>query len=58
MWSVTRECELRREEQFLAGFRGVRAECLFKPKEPETKDRKSEDVVKSAEQATMLMLVY
>jgi hypothetical protein len=37
---------------------GIQAEVSAELKEPMTKERKSEDVVKSAEQAAVLVLVY
>ena len=47
--------------QRLASLVGALAEnvnCAAKLKESNTKDRKFEDVVKSVEQATVLVLVY
>ncbi len=45
------ECELRGEAQFPAGLFGIGAGSSAKLKEPLTKERKFEEVVKSAEQA-------
>ena len=46
------------KSSFLLGFRESVPEVSAKLKEPETKERKFEDVVKSAEQAAVLVLVY
>ena len=43
---------------FLLGFLESVPEVAAKFKEPETRGRKFEDVVKSAEQAAVLVLVY
>ena len=43
---------------FLLSFLESVPEVAAKLKEPNTKDRKFEDVVKDAEQATVLVLVY
>ncbi len=55
---VAGECKLRGEEQFPAGFLESVPEVSAKLKEPATKERKFEDVVKSEEQAAVLVLVY
>ena len=46
------------KSSFLLSFLESVPEVSAKLKEPETKDRKFEDVVKSAEQAAVLVLVY
>jgi S1-C subfamily serine protease len=46
------------KSSFLLGFLESVPEVAAKLKEPGTKDSKLEDVVKSAEQATVLALVY
>ncbi|MCX6900407.1 MAG: tetratricopeptide repeat-containing serine protease family protein [Verrucomicrobia bacterium] len=46
------------KSSFLLGFLESVPEVAAKLKEPETKERKFEDVVKSAEQAAVLVLVY
>ena len=46
------------KSSFLPGFLESVPEVAAKLKEPNTKDRKFEDVVKDAEQAAMLVLVY
>ena len=46
------------KSSFLLGFLESVPEVAAKLKEPETKERRFEDVVKSAEQATVLVLVY
>jgi S1-C subfamily serine protease len=46
------------KSSFLLGFLESVPEVSAKLKEPNTKDRKFEDVVKSAEQAAVLVLVY
>ena len=46
------------KSSFLLGFLESVPEASAKSKEPETKERKFEDVVKSAEQAAVLVLVY
>jgi len=46
------------EEQLPAGFPGIRAGRVTKLKEPRTAERKFEEVVKDAEQAAVLVLVY
>jgi S1-C subfamily serine protease len=46
------------KSSFLLGFLESVPEVSAKLKEPETKERKFEDVVKSAEQAAVLVLVY
>ena len=52
---VAGERELRREDQFPPEFPGIRAEVSAKLKEPSTQPRQFEDVVKSAEQAAVLV---
>ena len=46
------------KSSFLLGFLESVPEVAAKLKEPNTKDRKFEDVVKDAEQAAVLVLVY
>ena len=46
------------KSSFLLGFLESVPEVSAKLKEPETKERTFEDVVKSAEQAAVLVLVY
>ena len=46
------------KSSFLPGFLESVPEVAAKLKEPNTKDRKFEDVVKDAEQAAVLVLVY
>jgi hypothetical protein len=46
------------KSSFLLGFLESLPEVSAKLKEPNTKERKFEDVVKSAEQAAVLVLVY
>jgi hypothetical protein len=46
------------KSSFLLSFLESVPEVSTKLKEPNTKDRKFEDVVKSAEQAAVLVLVY
>jgi serine protease Do len=46
------------KSSYLLGFLESVPEVSAKLKEPETKERKFEDVVKSAEQAAVLVLVY
>jgi len=46
------------KSSFLLGFLESVPEVVAKLKKPETKERKFEDVVKSAEQAAVLVLVY
>ena len=46
------------KSSFLLGFLESVPEVSAKLQEPETKERKFEDVVKSAEQAAVLVLVY
>ena len=46
------------KSSFLLSFLESVPEVSAKLKEPNTKDRKFEDVVKSAEQAAVLVLVY
>ena len=46
------------KSSYLLSFLESVPEVAAKLKEPETKERKFEDVVKSAEQAAVLMLVY
>ena len=46
------------KSSFLLGFLESVPEVAAKLKEPNTKDRKFEDVVKAAEQAAVLVLVY
>ena len=46
------------KSSFLLGFLESVPEVSAKLKEPETKERKFEEVVKSAEQAAVLVLVY
>jgi S1-C subfamily serine protease len=46
------------KSSFLLGFLESVPEVSAKLKEPNTKERKFEDVVKSAEQAAVLVLVY
>ena len=46
------------KSSFLLGFLESVPEVAAKLKEPETKPQKFEDVVKSAEQAAVLVLVY
>jgi hypothetical protein len=46
------------KSSFLLGFLESMPEVSAKLKEPNTKERKFEDVVKSAEQAAVLVLVY
>jgi hypothetical protein len=56
---VAGERRLRGEEALSIEFSRIRAGSVTaKLKEPETKKRKFEDVVKSAEQAAVFMLVY
>ena len=46
------------KSRYLLGFLESVPVAAAKLKEPNTKDRKFEDVVKSAEQAAVLVLVY
>jgi hypothetical protein len=46
------------KSSYLLSFLESVPEVAAKLKEPETKERKFEEVVKSAEQATVLILVY
>jgi hypothetical protein len=46
------------KSSFLLGFLESVPEVAAKLKEPETKERKFEEVVKSAERAAVLVLVY
>ncbi len=46
------------KSSYLLGFPKSVPEVSAKLKEPETKERKFEEVVKSAEQAAVLVLVY
>ena len=46
------------KSSFLLGFLESVPEVAAKLKEPETKERKFENVVKSAEQSAVLALVY
>jgi hypothetical protein len=46
------------KSSYLLGFLESVPEVSAKLKEPETKERKFEEVVKSAEQAAVLVLVY
>ena len=46
------------KSSFLLSFLESLPEASAKRKEPNTKEQKFEDVVKSAEQATVLVLVY
>jgi len=46
------------KSSFLLGFLESVPDVSAKLKEPQTKERKFEDVVKSAEQAAVLVLVY
>jgi len=46
------------KSSYLLGFLESVPEVSAKLKEPETKEHKFEDVVKSAEQAAVLVLVY
>ena len=46
------------KSSFLLGFLESVPEVAAKLREPNTKDRKFEDVVKDAEQAAVLVLVY
>lgn len=46
------------KSSYLLSFLESVPEAAAKLKEPNTKDRKFEDVVKSAEQAAVLVLVY
>ena len=48
----------RRKDSYLLSFLKSVPEVAAKLKEANTKDRKFEDVVKSVEQATVLVLVY
>jgi hypothetical protein len=50
--------ELRGEEQLSPELSGSVPEVAAKLKEPSAKDKKFEDVVKEAEQAAVLVLVY
>jgi hypothetical protein len=52
------ERELRDEDQLPPRPPRIRPRSGAKLKEPETKERKFEDVVKSAAQAAVLVLVY
>jgi hypothetical protein len=55
---VAGERELRHQEQLFVSFLESVPEVSAKLMEPETKERKFEEVVKSAEQAAVLVLVY
>ncbi len=46
------------KSRFLLSFLESVPDVIAKLKEPNTRDRKFEDVVKSAEQAAVLVLVY
>ena len=46
------------KSSFLVGFLESVPEVSAKLKEPETKERKFDELVKSAEQAAVLVLVY
>jgi hypothetical protein len=55
---VAGKCQLRGEEQFSVELPRIHAGRANKLKAPVTADRKFEDVVKSAQDAAVLVLVY
>ncbi len=55
---VAGECELRGQEQSAVELPGIGAGVDAKLKAPNTADEKFEDVVKSAQDAAVLVLVY
>ena len=52
------ECQLRGQKQFALELPRIGANVASKLKEPNTKDEPFEDVVKSAQDAAVLVLVY
>jgi hypothetical protein len=55
---VAGECELRGEEQFPSELPGIGAGGVGQAAGAQRRDRKFEDVVKSAEEAAVLVVVY